>query len=131
MTPQWQHKRARERLVPSFTTDIPPPRTLYIFLLILAGTPTTTVLSGTSFVTTLPAPTIAFSPMVTPHRIVVLVPMEAPFFTRVGTTFQSPSVCRRPSPAVERGYLSLINDTLCPTNTSSSIVTPSQMKVWL
>ncbi len=36
------------------------------YFITLAGLPTTTALSGTSFVTTAPAPTIAFSPMVTP-----------------------------------------------------------------
>ena len=41
------------------------------------------------------------------------------------------AVCSAPSPVVARGYLSLTNMTPCPTNTSSSIVTPSQTKVWL
>jgi len=75
------------------------------------------VFGGTSFVTTLPAPTIAFSPMVTPHKIVELVPMEAPFLTNVGTTCQSASVCKPPFGTVERGYLSLINETLWPIKT--------------
>ena len=35
------------------------------------------------------------------------------------------------SVVVERGVLSLTNMTPCPTNTSSSIVTPSQMNEWL
>src|SRR5205085_3029129 len=96
----------------------------------LAGTPATIALSGTSRVTTLPAPTIAFSPMVTPHRTVALVPIDAPRLTTVLTTPQSVSFCGLP-PVVARGYLSLMNDTLCPTNTSSSTVTPSQMNVWL
>ena len=52
---------------------------------------------GTSFVTTLPAPTMAFSPMVTLARMVEPEPMEAPFLTRVGSTFQSASVCSLPS----------------------------------
>jgi len=43
----------------------------------LSGVPATTVLGGTSFVTTLPAPTIAFSPMVTLLRIVAFEPIEA------------------------------------------------------
>src|SRR5271157_1413362 len=96
-----------------------------------AGFPATTVLSGTSFVTTLPAPTMAFSPMVTPQRIVELVPIEAPFLTTVGTTFQSASDCSDPSALADLGYLSLMNETLCPMNTLSSIFTPSQMNVWL
>src|SRR5450631_2035914 len=62
------------------------------FLSIRAGFPATTVLGGTSRVTTLPAPTTARSPMVTPQRIVLLVPMDAPRFTTVSTTCQSASV---------------------------------------
>jgi len=58
-----------------------------------AGLPATMVLAGTSFVTTAPAPTNAFSPMVIPARIVALLPIEAPFFTWVPITFQSASVC--------------------------------------
>ena len=38
---------------------------------------------------------------------------------------------QRPLAVVARGYLSLTNMTPCPTNTSSSTVTPSQTKVWL
>ena len=69
----------------------------------LAGFPATIVLAGTSFVTTLPAPTIAFSPMTTFARIVAPEPIEAPFFTTVVSTFQSLSVCRPPPVAVARG----------------------------
>ncbi len=86
---------------------------------------------GTSFVTTLPAPTIAFSPTVTPARIVALEPIEAPFLTSVGMHTQSASVWSPPPSAVARGYMSLMKVTLWPMKTSSSIVTPSQMKVWL
>ena len=68
--------------------------------------------------------------MVTPQRMVALVPMEAPRLTNVGTHSQSASVWGRPL-TVARGYLSLIKETLWPMNTSSSIVTPSQMNVWL
>ena len=38
---------------------------------------------------------------------------------------------KSPSVVVARGYLSLTNMTPCPTKTSSSIVTPSQMNEWL
>lgn len=100
-------------------------------LITRAGTPATTAFAGTSFVTTLPAPTTAFSPMVTPHKIVEPVPMLAPFFTTVGMTLQSASVCSCPFSLVARGYLSLINETLWPIKTWSSIVTPSQINVWL
>src|SRR5208282_4704869 len=68
-----------------------------------AGLPATMALAGTSFVTTLPAPTNAFSPMVMFARMVQPEPTEAPFFTRVLSTFQSDSVCRPPSAVVARG----------------------------
>src|ERR1041385_3436510 len=77
-----------------------------------AGLPATTVLAGTSLVITLPAPTMAFSPIVTPQRIVALVPIDARRFTSVETTFQSLSFCNEPSLFVDRGYLSLMKETL-------------------
>ena len=49
---------------------------------------------GTSLVTTLPAPTMAFSPIVMLERIVAPDPMDAPFLITVRSTFQSASVCR-------------------------------------
>src|SRR4249919_2888118 len=52
----------------------------YRVLIIFAGTPATTVLGGTSLVTTDPAPIREFSPIVIPHKMVALEPMEAPFF---------------------------------------------------
>ena len=54
-----------------------------ICLMTFAGTPATTVLGGTSFVTTAPAPTIAPSPIVTPGQIVTRVPSQTllPIFT--------------------------------------------------
>src|SRR5260370_33663483 len=60
---------------------------------ILAGLPATIAFGGTSCVTTLPAPTIAPSPIVTFERIVAPEPMDAPFFTSVCSTYQSFSVC--------------------------------------
>src|SRR5260370_10939365 len=96
-----------------------------------AGFPATTAYAGTLFVTTLPAPIIAFSPIVTPARIVTPDPIEAPFLTNVVAALQSASVWRPPSLVVARGYKSLMNVTPCPMNTPSSIVTPSQMNVWL
>src|SRR5262245_51857141 len=59
-----------------------------------AGLPATIARGGTDRVTTLPAPTIASSPMVTPQRIVALVPIEAPRLTTVDSTAQSCSVCK-------------------------------------
>ena len=58
---------------------------------------------GTSLVTTLPAPTIAFSPMFVLERIVAPEPMDAPFLMTVRSTFQSASVCSFPSRVVARG----------------------------
>ena len=53
--------------------------------------------AGTSLVTTLPAPTMAFSPTVMFERIVAPDPIDAPFLITVRSTFQSASVCRLPS----------------------------------
>src|SRR3954453_6338434 len=69
------------------------PRDTEVDLSSRAGTPATMVCGATSRVTTLPAPTMAPSPMVMPHRIVLPVPMEAPRLTTVETTCQSASVC--------------------------------------
>ena len=66
----------------------------------------------------LPAPIIAFSPIVTPGRIVELAPMLAPFFIVVMGN--------------ESGYFfdlgngSFVNVTLGPMKTSSSTLKPSQ-----
>jgi hypothetical protein len=56
-----------------------------------AGLPATIVFGWTSFVTTLPAPTIAFSPIVTPHRMTAPLPIDARLQTVVGTSAQSRS----------------------------------------
>ena len=96
-----------------------------------AGFPATVEFGATSWVTTLPAPTMEFSPMVSPPRMVEPDPIDAPFFTRVDSQFQSPFVRTRPLPSVARGQRSLMNITPWPMKTSSSIVTPSQMKAWL
>src|SRR5262249_23182168 len=82
-----------------------------------AGLPATIVRGGTSRVTTLPAPTIALSPISTPHRIVEPEPIEAPARTTVGTRCQSASVCRVRSALTARGYRSLMNVTPWPTKT--------------
>src|SRR5208282_1355585 len=58
----------------------------------VAGFPATITFAGTSRVTTLPAPTMEFSPMVTFERIVAPEPIDAPRFTTVASTFQSVSV---------------------------------------
>src|SRR3954465_12241570 len=48
-----------------------------------AGTPTTRANAGTSFATTDPAPTNAYSPSVVPQMMVAFAPMEAPRRTSV------------------------------------------------
>ena len=61
------------------------------------------VSGGTSRVTTLPAPTMARSPMTTLARMVAPEPIDAPALTSVRSTFQSFSVCSSPSDVVARG----------------------------
>src|SRR6516165_3747913 len=68
-----------------------------------AGLPATIALAGTSCVTTLPAPTMAFSPMTRLERMVAPDPMEAPRLTTVVSTRQSFSVCSSPPEVVARG----------------------------
>ena len=70
---------------------------------ILAGFPATVACGGTSRVTTLPAPTVANSPMVIPPRRVTLEPMEAPRLTRVFWQSQSAGVWSEPLGLVARG----------------------------
>ena len=48
-----------------------------------AGTPTTSAWAGTSRLTTAPAPTKAYSPIVLPQTMVLLAPSVAPRWTRV------------------------------------------------
>ena len=63
----------------------------------------------------LAAPTIAFRPIVIPHRIVAFAPIDAPSSTFVGMIFQSVESAR--------GYGSFVKQTWGPTNTRSPIVT--------
>src|SRR5260370_40586484 len=67
----------------------PPPRTAQIHVSrrerrTFAGTPATTAYSGTSCVTTAPAPTIACGPMRTPGRMLAFIPISAPNPTTTG-----------------------------------------------
>lgn len=55
-----------------------------MFRMNLAGTPPSTVLAGTSFVTTAPAAMMALSPMVTPYRMVLLDPTHTRFPSTMG-----------------------------------------------
>ena len=59
--------------------------------------------------------------MVTPARMVALLPIDARASTSVGTSVQSASVCRLPSALTARGCRSLVNITPWPTNTPSSM----------
>ena len=51
--------------------------------------------------------------------------------TSVVLRSQSLSLCILPSSFTDLGKISFIKDTLWPMKTPSSIVTPSQIKVWL
>src|SRR5258706_2348206 len=70
---------------------------------IFAGLPATMTFGGTSRVTTLPAPTMEFSPTITLERTVAPEPMDAPRLMTVASTRQSLSVCSSPSGVVARG----------------------------
>src|ERR1035437_9476120 len=94
-----------------------------------AGFPATMASSGTLRVTTLPAPTIARLPTTRLGRMVDPDPIDAPLWIIVCSTFQSASVCGAPLSVVARGKVSFMKVTPCPTKTSSSIITPSQMNV--
>src|SRR5213076_50694 len=74
-----------------------------------AGLPATTAKAGTSRVTTAPAPTSARGEIVTPARIVALLPIAAPRHTNVRISRQSFSLLRWPSSVVARGKRSLVN----------------------
>ena len=69
----------------------------------VAGLPATMVSAGTSRVTTLPAPTMARSPIVTLASTVAPEPIDAPFLTTVYSTFQSSALCRSPEAVVALG----------------------------
>ena len=55
----------------------------------LAGLPTTIVFGSTSFVTTAPAPTMAFLPIVTPPKIVAEPPIHTLSSTVIGLAYTS------------------------------------------
>ena len=55
-----------------------------ISLIACAGLPATTVLGATSRATTAPAPTTAFSPTVTPARMIAFAPIQQPFLSTTG-----------------------------------------------
>ena len=76
--------KATTRLFMLFPPYLPLQAYISIVRITLAGLPTTTALSGTSLVTTLAAPTTAFSPIVTPDRIVAVAPIQAFFLMWTG-----------------------------------------------
>ena len=83
-----------------------------------AGLPTTRAKSGTSLVTTAPAPIIAHFPMQRPGKTVALAPMEAPVLTRV--------IRYSFGYRLLRGRMSFVKAAHGPTKTSLSRVMPSQ-----
>ena len=88
------------------------------------GLPTTIVLGETSFVTTLPAPTIAFSPMVTLARIVAPDPIDARFYD---SRFDLPVLLRLQRPVGRSGArIKIVNEhhAVAPIKTLSSMATP-------
>jgi hypothetical protein len=88
-----------------------------------AGFPATTACAGTSRVTTAPAPTIAYGPIVTGATSTHPAPSVAPRPTRVS----SQSGARTNA---ARGRFTFVKTTAGPTKTSSSSVTPAQTLVW-
>ena len=77
------------------------------------------MLSATSLVTTEPAPTLAFSPMVKLGKIVEFAPMVEPLPTIVGgSSLHLPR---------DGAYLSFVKTTPGPINTLSSMITFSGM----
>src|SRR5207245_7369735 len=83
-----------------------------------AGLPWTSAKSGTSRVTTAPAPTNAKRPMVSPQRMVAFAPTVAPCRTSVGRYSCFREIWLR-------GLITFVNTTDGPQNTESSRVTPS------
>ncbi|KAF6746471.1 hypothetical protein DFP72DRAFT_922800 [Ephemerocybe angulata] len=87
----------------------------------LAGFPATTTLLSTSFVTTLPAPTVTPSPIVTPGHIIAPAPIQqsAPMLT--GTAHSRPCMPLRSSGTM--GCCGVSIWTLGPTRVRGPIVT--------
>ena len=91
-------------------------------LIILAGMPATTVFAGTSLEMTAPAATTAFSPMVTPGRIIAPAPIHAPFWM---------CMCPGTSEPLSLGEIGCVSDskqTLGAIKTLSSIVIPPRSR---
>ena len=63
---------------------------IYISFIILQGFPYAITFEGISCVTTLPAPIITLSPMVTPGRTVTFPPIHTLFPTMIGFAYSKP-----------------------------------------
>lgn len=82
----------------------------------LAGLPITVVFDGIDFVTTAPAPTTQFSPMVIPGKITAPAPMDAPSSITVRRGLSKSDLLL--------GYLSFVKTTFGPTKTPLPILNP-------
>ena len=89
------------------------------------------VFGGTSLVTTLPAPTMAFSPTVMPPRRVAPEPIEAPRLTSVLWTAPIRFRLRLPAVASGPGIAIIDESHTVPDENFGFNRDPSQMKVWL
>ena len=89
-----------------------------------AGLPATSAWSGTSRVTTAPAPTVANRPTSLPATTTAPAPIERPCRRRIGLTTQSSARASSPSAVMERGNRSLVRIAFGPMKTPSSTVTP-------
>ena len=100
--------------------------------MIRAGFPATTTLSGTSFVTTLPAPTVTPLPMLTPWRTMQLPPNQQSSPTLIGLPSSGPRVPLRSSGS--RGWPPLKKEQLGPISVRAPISmghVSIQVLVWL
>ena len=61
----------------------------YIFLIILQGFPKASTLAGMDLVTTLPAPIVTLSPMVTPGNMMLPPPIQTLFPIVTGAVFDT------------------------------------------
>lgn len=112
--------------------NLAEPIHYYSFFSILAGTPPTTHLGGTSCVTTALQPIIAPSPILTPERIATRSPIHTLFPMCTG-----PLVVRRRSEGGIRSWSAVDSPcawseiiTYCPVNKLSPIVISLMAVIW-
>src|SRR5664280_3232910 len=89
-----------------------------------AGLPATSAWSGTSRVTTAPAPTVANAPTAVPATTTAPAPIEQPRRSWIGLTVQSSARASSPVRVIARGKRSLVRIALGPMKTPSSTLTP-------